>query len=110
MTNIALESHIQKLTEDLEHSHLLSDVLVDMITDELVKLHAQLYYEQNNVLTWDMVNNLEKAAAENAVVLAKLRIKTNIMDRVTDLQSCGKDDNCWEFGDLIESYIEEWLR
>ena len=37
------------------------------------------------------------------------RIKINIMDRVTDLKTCGKDDNCHEFGDLIESYIEEWL-
>ena len=37
------------------------------------------------------------------------RIKINIMDRVTDLKSCGKNDDCWEFGDLIESYIEEWI-
>ncbi len=106
---MALESHIQKLTEDLEHSHLLSDVLVDMIQEEIERLHKQLDFENNNILTWDMVNDLENAAAENAVVLAKLRIKANIMDRVTDLQSCGKDDNCYEFGDLIESYIEEWL-
>ena len=45
MTNIALESHIQKLTDDLEHSHLLSDVLVDMIQDEIARLQAQLDYE-----------------------------------------------------------------
>lgn len=37
------------------------------------------------------------------------RIKLKIMDRVDDLKSCHKTDNCWEFGDLIESYIEEWL-
>lgn len=43
--SVALESHIQKLTEDLEHSHLLSDVLVDMIQDEIARLQAQLDYE-----------------------------------------------------------------
>ena len=43
--SVALESHIQKLTEDLEHSHLLSDVLVDMIHDEIARLQAQLDYE-----------------------------------------------------------------
>lgn len=109
MTNIALESHIEKLQEDLEHSHLLSDVLVDMIQEEIARLQEQLDYENNNVLTWDIVNDLENAAAENAVNLTKERIKAKIMDRVTDLKSCGKNDNCWEFGDLIESYIEEWL-
>jgi hypothetical protein len=87
----------------------MSDVLVDMITDELVKLHAQLYYESQQPPTWDMVSNLELAAAENAVNLVKESIKAKIMDRVTDLKSCGKNDDCWEFGDLIESYIEEWL-
>jgi hypothetical protein len=45
MTNTALESHIQKLTEDLEHSHLLSDVLVDMIQEEIARLQEQLDYE-----------------------------------------------------------------
>ena len=60
-------------------------------------------------ITWDMVNDLENSAAENAVNLAKESIKAKIMDRVTDLKSCGKNDDCWEFGDLIESYIEEWL-
>ena len=37
------------------------------------------------------------------------RIKLKIMDRVDDLKSCHKTDNCNELGDLIESYIEEWL-
>lgn len=74
MSIIALESHIQKLTEDLENSHLMSDVLVDMITDELVKLHAQLYYERQQPPTWDMVSNLELAAAKNAVELRNKRI------------------------------------
>jgi hypothetical protein len=43
------------------------------------------------------------------VVAERERIKINIMDRVTDLKTCGKNDDCWEFGDLIESYIEEWI-
>ena len=33
----------------------------------------------------------------------------NIMDRVADLKSCGKDDNCGELGYLIQSYIPEWI-
>ena len=51
MTNIALESHIQKLTEDLEHSHLLSDVLVDMIQEEIARLQEQLDYENTTGLS-----------------------------------------------------------
>lgn len=37
------------------------------------------------------------------------RIRTNILDRVRDLSSCTKADNCEEFGALIASYIDEWL-
>lgn len=37
------------------------------------------------------------------------RIKANILDRVKELRSCTKDDNCNEFGAYIESYIEEWI-
>ena len=33
----------------------------------------------------------------------------NIMDRVTDLKSCNKDDNCWELAFRIQSYIPEWI-
>jgi len=36
------------------------------------------------------------------------RINKNIKDRVDDLRHCGKADNCQEFANLIESYIEEW--
>lgn len=50
---------------------------------------------------------------DNAIWMAKMDmkddIKDRILERVNDLKSCGKNDNCWEFGDLIESYIEEWL-
>lgn len=50
---------------------------------------------------------------DNDIWMAKMDIrddiKDRIMDRVRDLKSCGKNDNCWEFGDLIESYIDEWL-
>lgn len=50
---------------------------------------------------------------DNAIWMAKMDmkddIKDRIMERVNDLKSCGKNDSCWEFGDLIESYIEEWL-
>lgn len=45
----------------------------------------------------------------HAILAERERIKAKIMDRVIDLKSCGKNDNCYEFGDLIESYIEEWL-
>lgn len=37
------------------------------------------------------------------------RIRTNIIDRVQDLSSCHKDDDCQAFGALIASYIEEWI-
>jgi hypothetical protein len=37
------------------------------------------------------------------------RIRANIIDRVQDLSSCTKKDNCEEFGALIASYIDEWL-
>lgn len=37
------------------------------------------------------------------------RIRANIIDRVQDLSTCHKDDNCQELGALIASYIEEWL-
>jgi hypothetical protein len=36
-------------------------------------------------------------------------IRINILSRVIDLASCNKNDNCAEFADLIESYIDEWL-
>ena len=37
------------------------------------------------------------------------RIRANIIDRVQDLSSCHKNDNCQELGALIASYIEEWI-
>lgn len=37
------------------------------------------------------------------------RIRANIIDRVQDLTSCHKNDNCQEFGALIASYVEEWI-
>ena len=37
------------------------------------------------------------------------RIRANIIDRVQDLSSCAKHDNCKELGALIASYIDEWL-
>jgi len=39
---------------------------------------------------------------------AKKRIIAQIESRVIDLRSCGKQDNCRELADLIESYIPEW--
>jgi hypothetical protein len=39
----------------------------------------------------------------------RARIKAAIMDRVTDLKTCGDDDDCQLFGEFIESYIPEWL-
>ena len=37
------------------------------------------------------------------------QIRARIMERVTDLKSCGKNDDCFDLGDHIESYIPEWL-
>jgi hypothetical protein len=36
------------------------------------------------------------------------RIIKRIQERVGELRSCHKSDNCQEFASLIESYIEEW--
>lgn len=47
--------------------------------------------------------------ANLAIEKERKRIKANILDRVQDLRSCTKNDNCQEFGELIESYIEEWI-
>lgn len=45
----------------------------------------------------------------DAEVAEQERIKSNIMSRVVDLQTCSKNDNCAEFAMLIESYIDEWM-
>lgn len=37
------------------------------------------------------------------------QISANIMDRVRDLKSCNKDDNCLELAFRIQSYIPEWI-
>lgn len=37
------------------------------------------------------------------------RIRANILDRAQDLMSCNKNDDCNEWGQHIESYIQEWL-
>lgn len=36
-------------------------------------------------------------------------IKAAILDRVQDLKSCGKDDDCDQVAELIKSYIPEWV-
>ena len=36
------------------------------------------------------------------------RIIRNIQERVSDLRSCSKRDNCHEVARLIESYISDW--
>jgi hypothetical protein len=46
--------------------------------------------------------------ANLAIEKERKRIIANIMDRVQDLRSCHKQDNCQELGQLIESYIPEW--
>lgn len=51
----------------------------------------------------------ESALIEWGKRVERERIRLNILDRVRDLSSCHKDDNCEELGALIASYIEEWL-
>ena len=36
------------------------------------------------------------------------RIVRNIQERISDLRSCSKSDNCHEVARLIESYISDW--
>lgn len=47
--------------------------------------------------------------ANLAIEKERKRIIANILDRVEDLSSCNKNDNCVEFGQLIKSYIPEWM-
>lgn len=37
------------------------------------------------------------------------RIRANILERVQDLTSCNKNDDCNEWGQHIQGYIQEWL-
>lgn len=54
-------------------------------------------------------NSSSQPTAETSTYLERERIRANIIDRVQDLTSCNKTDNCQEFGELIASYIEEWI-
>ena len=47
--------------------------------------------------------------ANLAIEKTRKRIIANILDRVEDLNSCTKNDNCQELGQLIKSYIPEWM-
>ena len=51
----------------------------------------------------------QEALIEWGKKIERERIRLNILDRVSDLRSCIKNDNCQELGTLIFSYIEEWL-
>lgn len=51
----------------------------------------------------------ESALVEWGKQVERERIRLNILDRVSDLRSCTKNDNCQEFGGLIASYIDEWI-
>lgn len=41
--------------------------------------------------------------------LERKLITIRVMERVEDLRSCHKSDNCQELATLIESYLPEWL-
>ena len=51
----------------------------------------------------------ESALVEWGKQVERERIRLNILDRVSELRSCTKNDNCQEFGEFIASYIEEWI-
>ena len=53
--------------------------------------------------------NERHRVANLAIEKTRKRIIANILDRVEDLNSCTKDDNCQELGQLIKSYIPEWM-
>ncbi len=52
----------------------------------------------------------DKKYFQAGVEYERERIIKNIQERVNDLRSCHKDDNCQEFARLIESFIEEWTQ
>jgi hypothetical protein len=45
---------------------------------------------------------------ESGVEHERQRIIENINERIEDLRTCSKIDNCHELAELIESYIPEW--
>lgn len=61
-----------------------------------------------------MVGNTESfdrwlaSTMQKAHIAERERIISNIYERVSDLRSCTKNDNCVELGELIEEYIPEW--
>lgn len=46
---------------------------------------------------------------ENSKQDERERIKQEIMSRVTDLKSCGSNDNCEEIAELLLDWMPEWL-
>jgi alpha-L-fucosidase len=66
---------------------------------------------------WEATELFQKMLAEytengyqQGVREERERIISNIYDRVSDLRSCTKQDNCIELGELIEEYIPEWTK
>ena len=87
--------------------------------DNLSGVNSTLYTptteEVRNLFSWDNDEGeiVAKGGFDRWLAEVKAqereRIRANIIDRVQDLSSCHKNDNCQELGALIASYIEEWV-
>ena len=62
--------------------------------------------KEQTVSEWEQFKAYEGIIAD-AKQEERERIRANIIDRVQDLSSCHKADNCEELGALIASYIDE---
>jgi vacuolar-type H+-ATPase subunit E/Vma4 len=62
----------------------------------------------NEIHTPNQIRAKVAYEVRKATLAERERIVSNIYDRISDLRSCHKNDNCVEFGELIESYVYEW--
>lgn len=80
-------------------------------TKEVLWLQEQVIALQNENIELKAITKFGgfKAGTFKGRKLERDRIAKNIRSRVSDLNACGKNDNCKELAELIESYIPEWI-
>ena len=66
------------------------------------------FYRGSSFSQGEQFDRWLESTLQKAQIIERERIISNIYERVSDLRSCTKDDNCVELGELIEEYIPEW--
>ena len=89
----------------------VSEVTTEQIREATSKgFVASLGYKSVSDTQFDLWLATERnRIAELATAKERERIRANILERVQDLTSCNKNDDCNEWGLHIEGYIQEWL-